>query len=117
MLAGELSAETVIKNSASIGLAGTNEIKKFAGTIKDISKIQNCYEITSSTGTSNVNGSNIKEATTTQLKDKNFYISTLGFDENIWELDNIVERHYTESVNVHGQVDTAFPKMLFFGLK
>ena len=52
-----------------------------------------------------------------QLKDKNFYISTLGFDDDMWALDNIVERHYTESVNAHGQVDSAFPKMLFFGLK
>ena len=52
-----------------------------------------------------------------QLKDKNFYISTLGFDDDIWALDNIVERHYTESVNANGQVDSAFPKMLFFGLK
>ncbi|MCI6457959.1 MAG: hypothetical protein MSA56_09680, partial [Clostridium sp.] len=116
---GDISAETVIRNSASIGLASnsSSKVRRFAGTIADINSIENCYEITSSTGTSNVNGSNIKEATTTQLKDKNFYISTLGFDENIWELDNIVERHYTESVNVHGQVDTAFPKMLFFGLK
>ena len=116
---GDISAETVIRNSASIGLASnsSSKVRRFAGTIADINSIENCYEITSSTGTSNVNGSNIKEATTTQLKDKNFYISTLGFDENIWELDNIVERHYTESVNAHGQVDTAFPKMLFFGLK
>lgn len=116
LFAGELSAKTVIKNSAAIGLTKVKEVKKFAGTIKDISKIENCYESSSSSGTSNVNGSNIKEATT-QLKDKNFYINTLGFDENIWELDNIVERHYTESVNAHGQVDSAFPKMLFFGLK
>ena len=116
---GDISAETVIRNSASIGLASnsSSKVRRFAGTIADINSIENCYEITSSTGTSNVNGSNIKEATTTQLKDKNFYISTLGFDENIWELDNIVERHYTESVNAHGQVDSAFPKMLFFGLK
>ena len=108
LFAGELSAETVIKNSASIGLAGT---------IKDISKIENCYENSSVKGTANANGSNIIATTTMQLKDKNFYISTLGFDENIWELDNIVERHYTESVNAHGQVDSAFPKMLFFGIK
>ena len=116
---GDISAETVIRNSASIGLASnsSSKVRRFAGTIADINSIENCYEITSSTGTSNVNGSNIKEATTTQLKDKNLYISTLGFDENIWELDNIVERHYTESVNAHGQVDSAFPKMLFFGLK
>ena len=85
LFAGELSAKTVIKNSAAIGLTKVKEVKKFAGTIKDISKIENCYESSSSSGTSNVNGSNIKEATT-QLKDKNFYINTLGFDENIWEL-------------------------------
>lgn len=114
---GDVSAETVIKNSAAIGLTKVKEVKKFAGTIKDISKIENCYESSSSSGTSNVNGSNIIAATITQLKDKNFYINTLGFDENIWELDNIVERDYTESVNPHGQVDSAFPKMLFFGLK
>lgn len=117
LFAGELSAETVIKNSAAIGLTKVKEVKKFAGTIKDISKIENCYESSSSSGTSNANGSNIIAATITQLKDKNFYINTLGFDENIWALDNIVERYYTESVNPHGQVDSAFPKMLFFGLK
>lgn len=85
---GDISAETVIRNSASIGLASnsSSKVRRFAGTIADINSIENCYEITSSTGTSNVNGSNIKEATTTQLKDKNFYINTLGFDENIWEL-------------------------------
>ena len=114
---GDVSAETVIKNSAAIGLTKVKEVKKFAGTIKDISKIENCYESSSSSGTSNANGSNIIAATITQLKDKNFYINTLGFDENIWALDNIVERYYTESVNPHGQVDSAFPKMLFFGLK
>lgn len=117
LFAGELSAETVIKNSAAIGLTKVKEVKKFAGTIKDISKIENCYESSSSSGTSNANGSNIIAATITQLKDKNFYINALGFDENIWALDNIVERYYTESVNAHGQVDSAFPKMLFFGLK
>ena len=117
LFAGELSAETVIKNSAAIGLTKVKEVKKFAGTIKDISKIENCYESSSSSGTSNANGSNIIAATITQLKDKNFYINTLGFDENIWALDNIVERYYTESVNAHGQVDSSFPKMLFFGLK
>ena len=114
---GDVSAETVIKNSAAIGLTKVKEVKKFAGTIKDISKIENCYESSSSSGTSNANGSNIIAATITQLKDKNFYINTLGFDENIWALDNIVERYYTESVNPHGQVDSSFPKMLFFGLK
>ena len=117
LFAGELSAKTVIKNSAAIGLTKANESKKFAATINDISKIENCYENSSSSGTSNANGSNIIAATITQLKDKNFYINTLGFDENIWALDNIVERYYTESVNPHGQVDSAFPKMLFFGLK
>ena len=117
MFAGELSAKTVIKNSATIGLTKANESKKFAATINDISKIENCYENSSSSGTSNANGSNIIAATITQLKDKNFYINTLGFDENILALDNIVERYYTESVNAHGQVDSAFPKMLFFGLK
>ena len=95
LFAGELSAETVIKNSAAIGLTKVKEVKKFAGTIKDISKIENCYESSSSSGTSNANGSNIIAATITQLKDKNFYINTLGFDENIWALDNIVERYYT----------------------
>ena len=58
MFAGELSAETVIKNSAAIGLTKVKEVKKFAGTIKDISKIENCYESSSSSGTSNANGSN-----------------------------------------------------------
>ena len=95
LFAGELSAKTVIKNSAAIGLTKVKEVKKFAGTIKDISKIENCYESSSSSGTSNANGSNIIAATITQLKDKNFYINTLGFDENIWALDNIVERYYT----------------------
>ena len=44
LFAGELSAKTVIKNSAAIGLTKVKEVKKFAGTIKDISKIENCYE-------------------------------------------------------------------------
>ena len=117
LFAGELSAETVIKNSAAIGLTKVKEVKKFAGTIKDISKIENCYESSSSSGTSNANGSNIKSIDKGQFKSKDFYVNTLGFDETIWELDNIVERYYTESVNPHGQVDSAFPKMLFFGLK
>ena len=117
ILAGELSAETVIKNSAAIGLTKVKEVKKFAGTIKDISKIENCYESSSSSGTSNANGSNIKSIDKGQFKSKDFYVNTLGFDENIWALDNIVERYYTESVNPHGQVDSAFPKMLFFGIK
>ena len=117
LFAGELSAKTVIKNSAAIGLTKVKEVKKFAGTIKDISKIENCYESSSSSGTSNANGSNIKSIDKGQFKSKDFYVNTLGFDETIWELDNIVERYYTESVNPHGQVDSAFPKMLFFGLK
>ena len=88
-----------------------------SGEEKDISKIENCYESSSSSGTSNANGSNIKSIDKGQFKSKDFYVNTLGFDETIWALDNIVERYYTESVNPHGQVDSAFPKMLFFGLK
>ena len=85
--------------------------------VEDISTIQNCYEDSSINGTPNDNGINIKGIDKGQLKDKNFYVSTLGFDETIWKLDDIVERYYTESVRAHGQIPESFSRMLFFGLK
>ncbi|MGN0025896.1 MAG: ZmpA/ZmpB/ZmpC family metallo-endopeptidase-related protein, partial [Clostridium sp.] len=115
---GKMDATTVIKNSASLGSqTRTGVINKFVGTVEDISTIQNCYEDSSINGTSNDNGINIKGIDKGELKDKNFYVSTLGFDETIWKLDDIVERYYTESVRAHGQTPESFPRMLFFGLK
>ena len=113
-----MDATTVIKNSASLGSqTRTGVINKFVGTVEDISTIQNCYEDSSINGTPNDNGINIKGIDKGQLKDKNFYVSTLGFDETIWKLDDIVERYYAESVRAHGQTPESFPRMLFFGLK
>ncbi|MDY2630141.1 MULTISPECIES: hypothetical protein [unclassified Clostridium] len=118
MFIGKMDATTVIKNSASLGSqTRTGVINKFVGTVEDISTIQNCYEDSSINGTPNDNGINIKGIDKGQLKDKNFYVSTLGFDETIWKLDDIVERYYTESVRAHGQTPESFSRMLFFGLK
>ncbi|WP_308780139.1 ZmpA/ZmpB/ZmpC family metallo-endopeptidase-related protein [uncultured Clostridium sp.] len=116
---GKMDATTVIKNSASLGTESANGtgISKFVATIGDISKIQNCYENSSSNGTSRANGNNIIAVEKEQLKDKNFYINTLSFDETIWSLNNIEEKHYIESVNPHGMGRTEdFPLMIFFGL-
>ena len=116
---GKMDTTTFINNSVSLGTSAlsTTKIKKFAGTIEDIKTIKNCYENSSTNGTSNVNGDNIKAVDKEKLKDKNFYVESLGFDETIWKLDNIEERHYTESVHPHGRVPTSFPLMIFFGLK
>ena len=120
LFVGKLDQTSVIKNSVSLGAttASSIGIHKFVGIKDDISNIQNCYENKSGNGTSDANGSNIQEIDKEQLKNKDFYITKLNFDEKIWALDNILERHYTESVNAHGMGRPEdFPLMIFFGLK
>lgn len=120
LFVGKLAHTSVIKNSASLGAttASSIGIHKFVGIKDDISNIQNCYENKSGNGTSDANGSNIQEIDKEQLKNKDFYITKLNFNEKIWALDNILERHYTESVNAHGMGRPEdFPLMIFFGLK
>ena len=120
LFAGKIDATTRIRNSASIGTttSGSSQMSKFVGTVENINSIENCYENASSLGTSSVNGSNIFEVNKDELKNKDFYVNRLGFNEDIWALDGIVERHYTESVHAHGSgIETDFPLMIFFGLK
>ena len=115
---GKMDATTEIRNSASLGIAAFSGIKKFVGILEDINTIENCYENSSTVGASNANGNNIKAVDQEQLKEKGFYINTLGLDETIWSLDNIEERHYTESVRMYGKGNPEdFPLMIFFGLK
>ncbi len=120
LFAGKIDATTRIRNSASIGTTTTSskQMSKFVGTIADINSIENCYENASSIGTSSANGNNIIAVEKEELKSKEFYINKLRFNEDVWALNNIVERHYTESVHAHGSgQETDFPLMIFFGLK
>ena len=120
LFAGKIDATTRIINSASIGTTTSSlqQMSKFVGTMADINSIENCYENNSSIGNSSANGSNIFVVNKDELKTKEFYVNTLGFNEDIWALDNIVERHYTESVHAHGSgQETDFPLMIFFGLR
>lgn len=101
---------TRIKNCISIGnMTGfTDEatgnkinVYKFAGSTEEIVKncLTNCYELKTATGTSSITaniGDSLKEATSQNLKDKNFYKNTLKLDETVWNLDRVVANGYPE---------------------
>lgn len=96
-----------IKNSISIGNMtgltsnGTVNSHKFTAATEAIitSSLVNCYELSSATGISSVTQNtqnSLKEATDENVRDRNFYINTLNFDENIWNLDNVATNGYPE---------------------
>ena len=51
------------------------------------------------------------------MKTVEFYTTVLGLDRDIWNLDQIEERYYTESVNAHGTNESDFPLMIFLSLR
>ncbi len=101
---------TNIKNCISIGnMTGYTEetsgnqinVYKFTGSSEENIKncLVNCYELKTATGASSVTantGDSLKEATSQNLKDKNFYKNILGFNETIWNLDRVVANGYPE---------------------
>lgn len=105
---GNVYDKPSIKNCISIGnMTGfTSEgnevnVNKFAGCTEQniISYFTNCYELKSATGTSSVTANtvnNLKEATSQNLRDKNFYKNILKFDEAIWDLDYVSTNGYPE---------------------
>ncbi len=114
---GKIEGKTVINNSVSIGKSLLNPINKFA-TISNEANIEfitNCYENADENGISNSNSKNIKEITKNELLNKEFYINVLKFDENIWNLDNIQERIYSESPYPHNSDPTKFPTIIDLG--
>ena len=80
---------------------GTVNSHKFTAATEAIitSSLVNCYELSSATGISSVTQNtqnSLKEATDENVRDRNFYINTLNFDENIWNLDNVATNGYPE---------------------
>lgn len=61
------------------------------GEINNIaSYLKNVYEYENSTGINNSDVSDvIKKATSDNLKDMNFYITTMGWSEDIWDFSNV----------------------------
>lgn len=115
---GKINGKTIIKNSVSMGRPlNSNLLNKFAmiQNIENIEFITNCYENADEKGISNSNGTNIKTVTKEQLLSKEFYRDTLHFDENIWDLNNIQERIYSESPYPHSPYPDKFPTIIDFG--
>ena len=86
---------TTIKNSFSIANGNAYKIAGF--NFNSNSTIENVYEYEGGTATTNISENNkdkVKTATEANLRDKNFYVNTLHFDETIWDLDNIAETGY-----------------------
>jgi len=91
---GNISEDTRIKNSLSMGIVAGNVTKKFTGASDEIiaKTIQNCYEYNETSGNSNINENTntyIKTATKENVLDKTFYINRVGLDEKIWKFDNL----------------------------
>ena len=115
---GKIDGKTEIKNSISMGKTLYNSLfNKFAmiPNAEHVEFITNCYENADEQGLSNSNGTNIKAVTKEQLLSKEFYKDILHFDENIWNLNNIEERSYSESPFPHSPNPTKFPKIIDFG--
>ena len=115
---GKIEGKTEIKNSISIGKTLYDILlNKFAmiPNAANIEFITNCYENADEQGISNSNGTNIKEVSKEQLLSKEFYRDILHLDENIWDLDNIEERNYSESPFPYSPDPTKFPKIIDFG--
>ena len=121
LFVGEPDAATSITNSASIGMTASGKsskaVGKFYGTATDISGIENCYENSTTEGTSKADGNRIQAVDMETLKSGIFYINTLGLDNSVWALDAIEERQYAESCNAYGAGPQDAPSMIFFGLR
>ena len=121
LFVGEPDAATSITNSASIGMTASGKsskaVGKFYGTATDISGIENCYENSTTEGTSKADGNRIQAVDMETLKSGTFYINTLGLDDSVWALDTIEERQYAESCNAYGAGPQDAPSMIFFGLR
>ena len=82
-----------ITNSFSIANGTAYRISGFDA----LSNVENVYEYEGGTATTNINENNndkVKTATAANLRDRNFYLNTLHFDETIWNLDNIGQNEY-----------------------
>ena len=92
-----------VTNSVSLGnMAGDDDNvlpNKFISTTEDVitGKLTKCYECTESTGKTNVTESTAGHLNTISRSNlnKEFY-QNLGFDEEIWNLDNINDKGYPE---------------------
>ncbi len=96
------SIKNCITIGNSIGFEG-QEINKTTGLSEEniVSLFTNCYELATSQGLTNVttqttDTNSLKAATQENLRDKNFYKTTLGFDEGIWNLDRVTTNGYPE---------------------
>nr|WP_288555465.1 ZmpA/ZmpB/ZmpC family metallo-endopeptidase-related protein [uncultured Mediterraneibacter sp.] len=117
LFAGHLEENVKVRNSASIGMTATGEtdyekMGKFYGTA-NIDNLENCYENADHKGTSYADGVHVQAVENEQMKTLEFYTNVLGLDGNIWNLKQIEERYYTESVEAHGQTEDAFPLLIF----
>ena len=103
-----------VKNSAMIHKLeqNGNPINKFIATVAEgaVATFQNCYENAEANGIASDAIDGIKTATNAELLTKDFYTNTLGFDNNIWNLDNITEEDIKS-------VDNKIVKFITFGLK
>ncbi len=95
---GNIYDNPTIRNSISMGnMSGTpTNVNKFTAAVGNISKLTNCYEYASATGITNVNGTNLKNATRENLRSKAFYKDTLKFDDKIWNLDKVATNGHPE---------------------
>ena len=121
LFAGHLESDVQVRNSASIGMtpSGTSNYEKmgkFYGTA-ETDNLENCYEDADHRGTSSADGTQVQEVANDVLKTAAFYTDTLKLDTGIWNLDQVEERYYKESVNAHGTNESDFPLMIFLGLR
>lgn len=94
------------KNSISVGnMTGAlvnNEMKtpyKFSGANEsnNVAYLENCYEVSDRTGTTSItpNTTNaLKEVTSNEIKNPNFYKENLGFNESIWDFSTVSSLGY-----------------------
>lgn len=117
IFAGHLESDVQVRNSASIGMTANGattyeKMGKFYGTAS-VDNLENCYENADHKGTSYADGVHLYAVGNEQMKTVEFYTTVLGLDRDIWNLDQIEERYYTESVNAHGMNESDFPLMIF----
>lgn len=121
LFAGHLESGVLVRNSASVGMTPSGasnyeKMGKFYGTA-EAGNLQNCYEDADHRGSSNADGTGVQAVANDVLKTAAFYTDTLGLDTAIWNLDQVEERHYTESVNAHGMNESDFPLMIFLSFR
>ena len=89
IIGGPDSGNVRIENSVSLS-TGANAYR-----IAGFSVLNNCaniYELDTSSSTTNMNTGNtgkVKSVTAEQAKNKNFYVSDLGWSEEVWDFTNI----------------------------